>query len=140
MYRWTLADDIRSENLLRKISYKYYNSYVIQLRPKMPSKCVECDHLLVGDEVEYTNYARILCHLLSIVVITFLPFFPLLRPSIAIEPNSPSIMADPIPIENTSTNVIVTILIIPTRSYFCLIDTDGIITVFLLPVLPLAIL
>jgi hypothetical protein len=54
--------------------------------------------------------------LVSIVVITFLPFFPLLRPSIAIEPKSPSIMADPIPIENTSTNVIETILIIPIRS------------------------
>jgi hypothetical protein len=49
-------------------------------------------------------------------------------------------MADPIPIENTSTSVIVTILIIPIVLTFAQIDPEGTITVFLLPVLPFAIL
>jgi hypothetical protein len=48
--------------------------------------------------------------------------------------------ADPTPIENTSTSVIVTILIIPACSYFCSIDTGGTITAFLIPILPFAIL
>ena len=87
-----------------------------------------------------TNYARILGHQLSIAATTFLPFFPHLRPSIAIEPKKASITADPTQLKIRLLSVIVTILIIPARSYFCSIDTGGTITAFLLSILPFAIL
>ena len=45
------------------------------------------------------NYIRFLRQLLSKAAITFLPFFPFLIPSTAIEPINPRMMADPVPIE-----------------------------------------
>jgi hypothetical protein len=33
----------------------------MRIYPKMPSRCVECDHLLVGDEVEYLYRGKSYC-------------------------------------------------------------------------------
>jgi hypothetical protein len=52
---------IRPQKILYKISYKDYILFVLQFNRKMPSKCVECDHLLVGDEVEYLYKGKSYC-------------------------------------------------------------------------------
>src|SRR5918996_5331247 len=52
---------IRPQKILHKISYKDYNLNVIYLNLEMLSKCAECDHLLVSDEVEYLYKGKSYC-------------------------------------------------------------------------------
>jgi hypothetical protein len=50
----------RSQKILCKISYKDYNMYAHWLNRERP-KMRRCDHILVGDEVEYLYKGKSYC-------------------------------------------------------------------------------
>ena len=52
---------IRPQRIFQKISYKVFSLTPRSLTEETPSKCVECDHLLVGVEVEYLYKGKSYC-------------------------------------------------------------------------------
>ncbi|HEX5979195.1 MAG TPA: hypothetical protein VFY68_18070, partial [Nitrososphaeraceae archaeon] len=55
------VNDFGPKNICTKYPIKIITSFSNRERLKMLMKCVECDHVLVGDEVEYLYKGKSYC-------------------------------------------------------------------------------
>jgi hypothetical protein len=56
-----MANEIYDVSYLTSLLLYIKQVYLFWVNREMPSKCVECDHLLVGDEAEYLYKGKSYC-------------------------------------------------------------------------------